>query len=360
MNSLFWVGKRVMVTGHTGFKGSWLSLMLQKQGAILCGYSLAPPIERSAFTVARVADGMTSHVADVRDLNALHKAVSDFEPEFVFHLAAQSLVRPSYDDPVETYATNVMGTVNLLEAVRRVGCSRGVLVVTSDKSYDNKEWVWGYRETEPMGGYDPYSSSKGCAELVTAAFRNSYFPTNKYSKHQCAIGSARAGNVIGGGDWSRDRLIPDLIAASRERENPIIRSPDALRPWQHVLECLSGYLVLARQLLENGSNTSEAWNFGPDDTDARPVSWIADRVSQLWGEGAAWQLADKVDHKRHEATYLKLDCSKAKNRLGWKSNLGLNEALRWTVDWYKAEISGADMRAFTLQQIESYSRLQAS
>ena len=242
----------------------------------------------------------------------------------------------------------------------RLDRTRGVLVVTSDKSYENKEWVWGYRENEPMGGYDPYSSSKGCAELVTSAYRNSYFPAHKYSSHRCAVASARAGNVIGGGDWSKDRLIPDMVAAFLKEENVIIRSPNAVRPWQHVLECLSGYLMLGQQLLENGPEASEGWNFGPDDHDARSVSWIADCMSNLWGQGAAWRLADSEDLVRHEANYLKLDCSKAKSRLGWKPKLSLDEALRWTVDWYKAEASGADMREFTIQQIVAYNRLQAS
>lgn len=358
MNSNFWAGKQVMITGHTGFKGGWLSLMLQKQGASLYGYAQAPSSERGIFEAARVADGMTSQIGDVRDCDALCAAVSNFRPDFIFHLAAQSLVRPSYDDPVGTYATNVMGTVHLLEAARRAGCARGILIVTSDKSYENKEWMWGYRENEPMGGRDPYSSSKGCAELVTAAMRSSYFPVGNYAIHRCAVASARAGNVIGGGDRSMDRLIPDMVAAFEKPESVVIRSPNAIRPWQHVLDCLSGYLILGRKLLEDVGGASEAWNFGPDNDYARPVSWIADRVSFLWGEGAAWRLAASVDANKHEANYLKLDCSKAKTRLGWKPSIPLEVGLKWTVDWYKAAKSGADMRAFTIKQIEHYVGLQ--
>ncbi|MDH2915647.1 MAG: CDP-glucose 4,6-dehydratase [Gallionella sp.] len=348
----FWKGKRVLLTGHTGFKGSWLSLWLQSMGVQVVGYALAPPTNPSLFEVAEVSAGMTSIIGDIRDLEHLRKVFAEHQPEIVIHMAAQPLVRYSYIEPVETYSTNVMGTVNLLEAVRNTKSVKAVVNVTTDKCYENREWAWGYRENEAMGGYDPYSSSKGCAELVTAAYRNSYFDPEKCKEHSVAIASGRAGNVIGGGDWAEDRLIPDIMRAITQGKPVNIRNPHAIRPWQHVLEPLSGYLVLAQKLYEEGSTCAEGWNFGPNDEDAKPVQWIVEKLTQAWGEGACWVL-DGGDHP-HEAHYLKLDCSKAKARLGWHPKWHLDEALSAIVEWQRAYRDGQDMREFTQTQIHSF------
>jgi CDP-glucose 4,6-dehydratase len=353
MRSDFWAGKRVFMTGHTGFKGSWLSLMLQSLGSVVRGYALPPATSPSLFEVAAVVDDMQSIEGDIRNPESLIAAVRGFRPEILFHLAAQSLVRPAYLDPVGTYATNVMGTVNTLEAARTVGGIRAIVVVTSDKCYQNDERVWGYLESEPMGGFDPYSSSKGCAELVTAAYRSSFFNPQGYARHATAIASARAGNAIGGGDWATDRLIPDMMTAFMSRRAAVIRSPRAVRPWQHVLECLSGYLILAERLWSDGPHFAESWNFGPADADVQPVEWIADRLTKLWAQGSDWK-TDGSQGQPHEATYLKLDCSKARMRLAWAPRLDLSIALEWTVDWYKAYQRGADMRALTCAQIDHY------
>ena len=352
MNTAFWKGKRVLLTGHTGFKGSWLSLWLQSMGAQVVGYALAPPSNPSLFEVAQVGKGMTSIIGDIRNLERLRKELADYKPEIVIHMAAQALVRYSYVEPVETYSTNVMGTVNLLEAVRSAGSVKAVVNVTSDKCYENQEWEWGCRENEAMGGYDPCSNSKGCAELVTAAYRNSYFHPEKFKEHGVAIASGRAGNVIGGGDWAEDRLIPDIMRAITQGKPVNIRSPQAIRPWQHVLEPLSGYLVLAQKLYEEGTAYAEGWNFGPNDEDAKPVQWIVEKLTKVWGEGASWQL-DGGGHP-HEAHYLKLDCSKAKARLGWHPNWHLEDALGAIVDWHRAYRDGKDMRELTLRQIDAY------
>ena len=299
MNPVFWKDKRVLITGHTGFKGSWLSLWLQSMGAKVVGYALAPPTNPSLFEVARVGLGMTSVIGDIRDLVHLQVVLTEHQPEIVIHMAAQPLVRYSYLEPVETYSTNVMGTVNLLEAVRHTKSVKAVVNVTSDKCYENREWVWGYRENEAMGGYDPYSNSKGCAELVTAAYRSSYFHPEKYKEHGVAIGSGRAGNVVGGGDWAEDRLIPDMMRAISQGKPVSIRNLGSIRPWQHVLEPLSGYLLLAQELYGNGPEFAEAWNFGPNEDDAKPVAWILDNLTKTWGDGATWKL-DGGDHP-HEA-----------------------------------------------------------
>jgi len=345
----FWRGKRVFVTGHTGFKGSWLCLWLQQWGAEVTGYALAPTTEPNLFTTARVADGMTSHLADIRDLKRLALAMRDAAPEIVFHMAAQSLVRESYHHPVDTYATNVMGTVNLFEAVRVTPSVRAVVNVTSDKCYENREREAGYREDEPMGGYDPYSNSKGCAELVTAAYRNSFFNVD----HRVMLGSARAGNVIGGGDWAADRLIPDILRAIAKNIPVPIRNPHAIRPWQHVLEPLSGYLSLAEHLFTRGQEFAEAWNLGPAESDARPVQWVVEHMIKLWGENARYEL-DAHPHP-HEAHYLKLNCTKAAERMAWHPRWSLDVALQKLVAWHKAHANGGDMRAFTLAQIAEYS-----
>lgn len=352
MNRDFWRGKRVFMTGHTGFKGSWLSLWLQQLGADVTGYALSPPTNPSLFEVAKVEGGMRSIIADIRDGEALAKAMREARPDVVIHMAAQPLVRYSYEAPVETYATNVMGTVHLLEAVRQTETVRAVVIVTSDKCYENKEWPWGYRENEPMGGYDPYSNSKGCAELVTAAYRNSYFNPAKHNAHGVAIGSGRAGNVIGGGDWAADRLIPDILRAIEAGRPVHIRSPHAIRPWQHVLEPLGGYLNLAEKLFLDGPAYAEGWNFGPADEDAKPVQWIVERLTQGWGEGATWELDNNP--QPHEAHYLKLDCSKAKSKLDWHPRWPLSATLAGIVDWHKAMLSRAEMNAFTCGQITQY------
>ncbi|QSV46141.1 CDP-glucose 4,6-dehydratase [Geobacter benzoatilyticus] len=348
----FWQGKRVFVTGHTGFKGSWLCLWLHTLGAEISGYALAPPTEPSLFELARVGELVDSSVADVRDLDRLKTEMAKAAPEIVIHMAAQPLVRDSYKIPVDTYAVNVMGTVHLLEAVRCCPSVRAVVNVTTDKVYENREWVWGYRENEPFGGYDPYSNSKACSELVTAAYRSSYFNPGDYGKHGVALASARAGNVIGGGDWATDRLIPDVIRAILAGEPVRIRNPHAIRPWQHVLEPLSGYLLLAQRLYEEGARYGEGWNFGPEEKDARPVEWLVRRICTLWGDDASYGI-DKGDHP-HEAHYLKLDCSKAGAELGWRPRWSLDSALESIVSWTKTYRDGGDLRRACLAQIEAY------
>jgi CDP-glucose 4,6-dehydratase len=344
----FWHGRSVFVTGHTGFKGSWLALWLAHLGARVAGYALSSPTTPSLFELSGIAQRITSIEADVRDLTLLHTAMRDAQPEIVLHLAAQSLVRPSYQEPVETYSTNVMGTVNLLEAVRRCPSVRAAIIVTSDKCYENKEWLWGYREDEPMGGHDPYSSSKGCAELVTTAYRSSFLS----APGAPGLASVRAGNVIGGGDWARDRLIPDILQAFAERRPVLIRSPHAVRPWQHVLEPLGGYLLLAEKLFHEPAAYAGAWNFGPGDDDVRPVSWIVERLRDHWGGDATWQVEEAP--RPHEAAYLKLDCSKAHARLGWWPTIKLEQALEQIVAWHRAYLIGEHMGSVTQTQIADY------
>jgi CDP-glucose 4,6-dehydratase len=343
----FWQGRRVLITGHTGFKGSWLSLWLQALGAQVTGVSRSVPTDPSLYVLARVGEGMHAEVeADIRDAALVASAVGEAAPEILIHMAAQPLVRRSFEDPRETYETNVMGTVNVLEAVRtRGGQTRVVINVTSDKCYENREWEWGYREDEPMGGFDPYSNSKGCSELVTSAYRRSFFA----DPDGVRLASARAGNVIGGGDWGRDRLVPDMMRAALAGETLRVRNPNAVRPWQHVLNPLSGYLRLAQALWEEPAHAG-GWNFGPPDDDAQPVSWIVERVRERWGPGLEWE-HDAGPHP-HEARYLKLDSSRARARLGWRPAVGIGGALDGIVDWYRTLSDGGDMRAFTLRQIE--------
>jgi len=348
----FWQGKKVFLTGHTGFKGSWLCLWLSSLGAEVTGYALEPPTNPSLFELARVGELVTSIIADIRDLERLKSEMINAEPDIVVHMAAQPLVRDSYKIPVETYAINVMGTVHLLEAVRGCPSVRAVVNVTTDKVYENREWVWGYRENEPFGGYDPYSNSKGCSELVTAAYRSSYFNPCDYSQHGVAVASARAGNVIGGGDWAGDRLIPDIIRAILAGEPVQIRNPNAIRPWQHVLEPLSGYLMLAQKLYEDGVRYAEGWNFGPLDEDARPVEWIVRQMCGLWGNGTSFEI-DSGMHP-HEANYLKLDCSKARAELGWHPRWGLGRAIESIVSWTRVYRDNGDLRSETMRQIEEY------
>jgi CDP-glucose 4,6-dehydratase len=359
-----WQGRRVFLTGHTGFKGGWLALWLASKGAIVRGYALDPCTEPNLFTVARIGSVVEDIRGDIRNTAALNDALTSFAPEVVFHLAAQPLVRYSYEDPIGTFETNIIGTAKVLDAVRRTPSVRAVVSVTTDKCYENKEWIWPYRETDPLGGYDPYSSSKACAEIVSAAFRQSYFPVHRLGQpdgHNVAVATARAGNVIGGGDWSSDRLIPDLVRGFLSGQPVGIRSPHAIRPWQHVLEPLHGYILLAEKLLtperNHAARFATAYNFGPAQSDARPVSWIAEQMTAFWGNGASWVL-DKSPSP-HEAGYLKLDSSRAHADLGWHPQLSLQQALELLVGWYRAWQTGSDMHAFTLTQIEQYqSRLQ--
>jgi len=349
----FWHGKKVFLTGHTGFKGGWLALWLQQLGAQVTGFALAPQTTPNLFEVASVAAGMTSVIGDIRDLAALTAAMRQAQPDIVLHLAAQPLVRYSYDAPVETFATNVMGTVHLLEAIRAVGSVRACVIVSSDKCYENREWPWGYRENEAMGGYDPYSASKGCTELVTAAYRNSYFNPRQHAEHGVAVGSGRAGNVIGGGDWAADRLVPDLLRAFEHGETAVIRHPGAVRPWQHVLEPLSGYLLLAQRLFADGATFAEGWNFGPADADAQPVAWIAERMAQCWADGAQFRIEPDAAAP-HEAHYLKLDCSKARTHLAWTPRWPLARALDEVVSWHRSFMAGSDMRQVCTEQISRF------
>ena len=352
INQVFWKGKKVLITGHTGFKGAWLSLWLQDLGAKVIGISLDSPTTPSLYEQANVAKGMISLRQDIRNGEAIKQLFQQHKPEIVFHLAAQPLVRLSYREPVETYEINVMGTLHVLEGIRSVDSVRSAVMITTDKCYQNKEWVWGYRETDTLGGHDPYSSSKGAAELLISSYRNSYFPQDKYSEHKTAIASARAGNVIGGGDWAEDRLIPDIIKAFKNNEKAIIRNPKSTRPWQHVLEPLSGYLKLAEQLEKNGDQYAEAWNFGPAEIDARPVQWIVEKMAKLWGENANW-INDKSEHP-HEANYLKLDCSKAHMKLNWYPRWDLSETLLRIVEWHKLKDAHNNYRKLCLTQINDY------
>jgi CDP-glucose 4,6-dehydratase len=343
----FWRGRRVLLTGHTGFKGAWLSLWLQSLGARVTGLADAVPTEPSLYELARVEEGMESVGADVRDPDAVRRALADSEAEVVIHMAAQSLVRRSFAEPAATYETNVMGTVNLLDAVRLGSGVRAVVNVTSDKCYENREWEWGYRENEPMGGHDPYSSSKGAAEIVTSAYRRSFFSDPDGPR----LASARAGNVIGGGDWGTDRLVPDAMRAALANETVRVRNPNAIRPWQHVVNPLSGYLVLAQAIWDSPEHPG-GWNFGPADEDARPVGWVIERLAELWPERVHWTL-DDGPHP-HEAHYLKLDSSLARTRLGWRPLVPLDTALDETANWYRELLGGSDMRQVTLDQLERF------
>ncbi|KTD57770.1 CDP-glucose 4,6-dehydratase [Legionella santicrucis] len=349
MDLSFWKNKKVLITGHTGFKGSWLALWLQQLGAKVVGFSLDAPTSPNLFTLAHVSQNMVSLIGDIRDFNSLETVFTEHRPEIVFHMAAQSLVRRSYEDPRETYATNIMGTVNLFEAIRITKTTKAVVNVTSDKCYENKESLIGYREEDALGGYDPYSNSKACAELITSAFRNSYYKNTEYP---CGLASARAGNVIGGGDWAKDRLIPDIVRSVLNESELIVRYPHALRPWQHVLEPLYGYLQLARLLFLLPNDYAQAWNFGPEEHDIKSVDWVIHKVKQLWDSKLCIQYASSPE--LHETSLLKLDSSKAKRSLNWKPVWNLENTLIKTVAWYRAYEKGEDMRKMTLRQIDEY------
>ncbi|MFZ5802839.1 MAG: CDP-glucose 4,6-dehydratase [Candidatus Omnitrophota bacterium] len=352
MNPDFWKNKKVFLTGHTGFKGGWSVMWLKSFGAVVTGYSLEPPSRPSLFESARISEGIRSVTGDLRDFRRLKQCMEETRPDVVIHMAAQPLVRESYRDPIGTYATNVLGTVHLLEAVRQLPDPPVVINVTTDKCYENREWVWGYRENEPLGGADPYSSSKACSEIVTSAYRDSYFHANDRSGRGVALATCRAGNVIGGGDWAEDRLVPDVLRALMEGREPVIRNPNSTRPWQHVLDPLNGYFLLIEKLFENRKNYAEAWNFGPDEDVGKPVSWIVERLSAFWGKKIAW--VKDLQNNPHEARFLKLNCSKAKERLGWRPKLGVEKALQWTADWFKAYAEGSDMRFWSESQIREF------
>jgi CDP-glucose 4,6-dehydratase len=354
----FWKGKRVFLTGNTGFKGAWLSIWLRELGAEVYGYALAPPTDPSLFALADLGKKTNATIGDIRDRSALSKAMGEAKPGLIIHMAAQPLVRLSYEEPIQTYETNVMGTANLLEAARSCPGIRSIVMITTDKCYDNKEWPWGYRENESLGGYDPYSSSKACSEIITAAYRNSFFNPKDYGKkHQVAVATARAGNVIGGGDWAQDRLVPDIVRSIAEGKKVLIRSPSAIRPWQHVLEPLSGYLLLAQRLYEKGCEFAEAWNFGPYDSDARPVQWIVERLCSSWPGAKGYEI-DK-NPQPHEATYLKLDCSKAISRLDWRPTWTLQKTLEKIVEWNLAQLHGEDMYNVSVAQIDEFEKSKA-
>ena len=344
--------RTVLITGHTGFKGAWLSLWLNHLGSNVIGYALKPPTQPNLFELCDLNTKITSIEGDVRDFGHLKSVIQKYKPEIIFHLAAQALVRRSYSDPLETYSTNVMGIVHLLEAVRQIGGVKVIINVTSDKCYENQEWIWGYRENDPMGGKDPYSSSKGCAELITTAYTKSYFNPEYYEKHGVSLASVRSGNVIGGGDWAEDRLLPDCMKALLGNRTIVIRYPDAVRPWQHVLEPLFGYLLLAQLLYQNGPTFAGAWNFGPEDSSAKPVRWIVERILEIWGGKACWEI-DRSFHP-YETHTLKLDCSKAKLKLGWLPKWDLETGLRNTIEWYKAYHLQEDMFLKTMEQIKDY------
>ncbi len=349
LDANFWRGKKVFVTGHTGFKGSWLVLWLNSMGASVFGYSLPAPTNPNMFELCKLDRDIQSVMGDIRDFEHLLCTIKQIEPEIVFHLAAQPLVLKSYDSPMETYQVNVMGTVNVLECIRNVDSVKAVVNVTTDKCYENQGWYWGYRENDALGGYDPYSNSKACSELITAAYRNSFFSL----KNKVALASARAGNVIGGGDWAENRLIPDCVRALMEGKKVVIRNSDAIRPWQHVLEPLSGYLILAQKLYEEGERYAGAWNFGPDDKDAKTVEWIVRKMCTVWGEGAGFEV-EKQERKSHEAKYLKLDCSKAKVELNWNPRWTVAQAIEKVVSWIKAYEKGKEMKSYCLKQITEY------
>lgn len=353
MDFNFWKGRKVLLTGHTGFKGSMLSLWLAALGADVTGLALEPPTDPSLFTLARVGNAVRSILGDVRNADGVKQTMQETYPEIAFHMAAQPLVRQSYRQPVETYSTNVMGTVNVLEAVRHVGSVRACVVVTSDKCYENREWLWGYRENEPLGGVDPYSSSKACAEIVAAAYRHSYFHPARWAEHRTGLATVRAGNVIGGGDFAPDRLVPDMLRAFAAGKSAVIRRPEAIRPWQHVLDPLAGYMLLAQRLYTDGATFAQAWNFGPAAEDGCSVLSLAKMIASRWGKDTA-VVVDSARSTEHEAQELRLDSSRAQSLLGWHPRWDIERAVHESVRWHQALRAGADMHEFTLGQIREY------
>ena len=352
INSNFWKNKKVLLTGHTGFKGSWLSIWLKKLEVELIGFSKDIPTEPSLFKLAEVSENMISIIGDIKNFSLIQKTIQENQPDIIIHMAAQSLVRKSYEDPLETFSTNIMGTANVLEAIKMSEKTRVVINVTSDKCYENNGMEEKFSENSPMGGYDPYSSSKGCSELITSAFKNSFYNSKKFDSHKVALSTVRAGNVIGGGDWAKDRLIPDIIDSVSKKIPTQIRNINSVRPWQFVLEPLNGYLLLAEKMWEKGNEFSEAWNFGPDDGGCKSVKWILEKISKEWGEKNFWEEDDKENP--HEASILRLDCKKAKERLGWETKLNINEALEWTINWYKKFLENSNMKEYTKKQIEEF------
>ena len=354
LKSEFWNGKKVLLTGHTGFKGSWLSLWLKKLGVELIGYSNDIPSTPSLFELAKISEDMTSISGDIKDIDNLKKIMIEHKPEIIIHMAAQSLVRKSYENPIDTFETNVLGTVNLLQAVKETKHTQVFVNVTSDKCYANtSNEISGFSEDSPMGGYDPYSSSKGCAELVTSAYRNSFFNPNEFENHKLSLSSVRAGNVIGGGDWGKDRLIPDIINGISKKQSIEIRNPNSIRPWQFVLDALNGYLVLAEKMWKNGKDFSEAWNFGPKENDCKTVQWILDNMSSKWSNLFSWE-KNLRSNNPHESKILKLNCTKAHKRLGWNTKLTVDETIQWTIDWYSEYFNDSDMKTVSENQIEKF------
>ena len=355
MNKDFWSKKKILLTGHTGFKGSWLSLWLQKLNSNVIGFSKSIPTNPSLFQLANIEDGMTSIIGDVCDYDKLEEVIKEYKPEIVIHMAAQAILRESYSNPVETYATNVMGTVNLLESIRKAGNVKVILNVTTDKCYEPNESSKGHLETDRLGGYDPYSNSKACSELVTASFRDSFFNPKEYHKHGTSLASCRAGNVIGGGDWAKDRLIPDIMKGILNNEIIKIRNPNSIRPWQYVLDPLNGYLILVEKLWSSGSEFSEGWNFGPEENNEKPVKWIVEKLTKQWSKDIKWDIDNNIN--LHEENYLRLNCIKANSRLGWMPKLNLEQGLEWIIEWYRQYKKNNNMKDITEQQIEKFQKL---
>lgn len=355
VNSNFWKNKKVLLTGHTGFKGSWLSIWLKKLGVELIGFSKDIPTEPSLFELAKVSEDMKSIIGDIRDFSVIQKIIQENQPEIIIHMAAQALVRKSYEDPIDTFSTNIMGTVNLLESLKQSKKTRVVINVTSDKCYENNGEENIFSENSPMGGYDPYSSSKGCSELITSAFKNSFYNSKEFDSHKLSLSTVRAGNVIGGGDWAKDRLIPDIINSIVKKIPTQIRNTESVRPWQFVLEPLNGYLLLAERMWEEGNKFSEAWNFGPNDEDCKSVKWILEKISKNFDNTWVWE--NDAKNNPHEALILKLDCNKAKKRLNWKTKLSIDETLEWTINWYKEFLKNSNMKKYTENQINRFVEL---
>jgi len=352
MNQNFWKDKTVLITGHTGFKGSWLSMILKKFGAKVVGFSKDIPTEPSIYKIARVEEGIKNIVGNIIDLTHINQVFEENKPEIVIHLAAQAIVRESYKKPLETFSTNVMGTANILDAVRNSDSVKVVIIVTSDKSYRTKKDNTKYSEDDPMGGYDPYSSSKGCAELVTSCYRNSFFNTTKYPEHQVAIASVRAGNVIGGGDWGKDRLFPDIIRGIQNKTNIKIRNSEYTRPWQFVLDPLFGYVLLAEKMWNEGKKFSQGWNFGPTNDEEKPVKWITEYIKNNIEKKINFEM--DISTHPHEEKYIRLDCSKVISELGWKSKMNLEKTLMWTLKWYLSFFEGKNMKELSEKQIDAF------